>query len=62
MWTYAAKHMASLAPYHSRHPKVIREKERFWLEERGKRVREKDRAPGCEEPHKLRVSRKSRKD
>jgi len=62
MWTYAANDMATLAPHLSRHPKGIREEERFWLEERGKRVRRNDRVPGREEPHKLRGSTKSRKE
>jgi predicted Holliday junction resolvase-like endonuclease len=35
-------------------------KERFWLEERRKRVRGYDRIPGREEPHKLRESTKTR--
>jgi hypothetical protein len=43
MWTYAAKDMATLAPHLSRHPKGIREEERFWLEERRKSVRGNDR-------------------
>jgi len=37
----------------------IREKERFWLEERRKRVRGYDRELGREEPHKLRGSMNS---
>ena len=49
-------------PHLSRHPKGIREKERFWLEERKKRARKNDRVPGREEPHKLRGSTKSRKE
>ena len=56
MWTYAAKDMATLAPHLSRHPKGIREEERW------KRVRGNDRVPGREEPHKLRRSTKSRKE
>jgi len=59
---YAAKHMATLAPHLSRHPKGIREEERFWLEERWKRVRGNDRLPGREELYKLRGSTKSRKE
>ena len=62
MWTYAAKDMATLAPHLSRHPKGIHEEDRFWLEERWKRVRGNDRVPGREEPHKLRGSTKSRKE
>jgi len=62
MWTYAAKDMATLAAHLSRHPKGIREDERFWLEERGKRVRGNHRVPGREEPHKLLGSMKSRKE
>ena len=61
MWTYAAKDTATLAPHLSRHPKGIREEERFLLEERRKRVRGNDRVPGCEKPHKLRGSTKSQK-
>jgi hypothetical protein len=59
---YAAKDIATLAPHLSRHPKGIREEERFWLEERWKRVRGNDRVPGHEELHKLRGSTKSRKE
>jgi len=62
MWTHAAKDMATLAPHHSRHPRGIREEERFWLEEHWKRVRGNDRVPGREEPHKLSASTKSRKE
>jgi len=62
MWTYAAKDMATLAPHLSRHPKGIREEERFWLEERWKRARGNDRAAGREEPHKLRGSTISQKE
>jgi len=62
MWTYAVKDMATLAPHLSRYPKGIREEERFWLEERWKRVRENERAPGREEPPKLGGSTKSRKE
>jgi hypothetical protein len=62
MWTYAAKAMATLAPHLSSHSEGIREEERFWLEERGKRVRENDRVPGREEPLKLHRSEKSRTD
>jgi hypothetical protein len=38
-------------PHLSQHQKGIREKERFWLEERRKRVRGYDRVPGREELH-----------
>ena len=51
-----SKDMPTLAPHLSRHPKGIREEER-----RGKSVRSNDRVLGCEEPHKLRGSTKSRK-
>jgi hypothetical protein len=40
--------MATLAPHLSRHPKGIREEERFWLEKRRKRVRGNDRVHGRE--------------
>jgi len=56
-----SKDMPTLAPHLSRHPKGIREEERFWLEEHMKRARGNDRVPGREEPHKLRGSTKSRK-
>jgi hypothetical protein len=46
-------------PHLSRHPKGIREKVRFWLEEHRKRVRGYDTIPGREEP---RESTKSRKE
>jgi hypothetical protein len=62
MWTYAAKDMATCAPHLSMHPKEIREEERFWVEERWKRVRDNDRVPGREEQFKLRGSTKSRKE
>jgi len=52
-----SKDTAALAPYLSMHPKGIREEER-----RRKRVRGNDRAPGREEPHKLRGSTNSRKE
>jgi hypothetical protein len=61
MWSYAAKIWQTLAPHLSRHPNGISEEERFWLEERRKRVRGNDRVPGREEPHKLRGSTNSRK-
>ena len=35
--------MPTLAPHLSRHAKEIRKEERFWLEERRKRVRGNDR-------------------
>ena len=56
-----SKDMATLAQHLSGHPKGIREEERFWLEERRKSVRENDRVPGREEPHKLRGSTTPRK-
>jgi hypothetical protein len=62
MWTYAAKDRATLAQHLSKHPKGIREEERFWLAECSKRARGNDRAPGREEPHKLRGSTKSQKE
>jgi hypothetical protein len=34
-----SKDMATLAPHLLRHPKAVREEERFWLEERRKRVK-----------------------
>jgi len=49
-------------PHLPRHPKGMREKERFWLEERRKRVRGYDRVPSREEPHKLRGSMKTRQE
>jgi hypothetical protein len=52
-----------ITPLHlSRYPKGIREKERFWLEERRKRVRGYDKQPGREEPHKLRGYMKTRQE
>jgi hypothetical protein len=45
---------ATLAPHLSWYLNVIREEERFWLEERRKSVGGNDRVPGHEEPHKLR--------
>jgi len=51
--------MQTVAPYLSRHPKGIREEERFLLEERRKRERGNDRVPRREEPHKLGGSTKS---
>jgi len=45
-----------------RHPKGIRQNEQFWFEEGGKRVREYEGIPGCEEPHKLRGSMKARQE
>ena len=56
-----SKDMPSLALHLSRHPKGIREQERFWLEERRKMVIGNDRVPGPEEPHKFRGSTNSRK-
>jgi len=50
--------MTTLTPHLSRHPKGIREEERFWLN----RLKRNDRVPGREEPHKLRGSTKSRKE
>jgi len=61
-WMYAANIWQTLTPHLSRHPKGIREEERFWLKARRKRVRRYNRVPGREEPHKLRGSTKSRKE
>jgi len=57
-----SKDMPTLAPHLSRQAQGIGEEERFWREERKKRVRGNDRLPGREEPHKLRGSTKSRKE
>jgi len=54
--------MATLAPHLSRHPKGIGEEKRFWLKERGKRVRGYDRVHSREQLHKLCGSTKSRKE
>ena len=56
-----SKDMATLAPHLSRHPRGIREEERFWLEERRKSVRGNDMVPSHEEPQKLRGSTTPRK-
>jgi hypothetical protein len=46
-------------PHLAWHPKGIREKERFWIVERRKRVRGCEGIPGHDEPHKLRGSMSS---
>ena len=51
--------MVTFAPHHSRHPKRIREEERFWLEEDSNSMAGTDRVPSPEEPHKLSGSMKS---
>jgi hypothetical protein len=43
--------IANTPPHLSRHPMGIREKERFWLEDHKKRVREYEMVPGREVPH-----------
>jgi len=49
-------------PHLSRHPRGIRETERYWLEEHRKRVRGNDRLPGRDEPPKLRGYMEARQE
>jgi len=51
--------MINTPPHISRNPTGIGENEQFWHEEHQKIVREYDRVPGHEEPHKLGRSRKT---